>query len=120
MVGKGGPIGWAGSGEVGCSGGRGAWQHIQMSAGLRGELQTSTTRRAAASESDWDSLLLPAYFTSVLWVRELWVGIYSIREECVWGTGLTGGGELRRERERGEEFRQLVCVCQFKTEALQY
>lgn len=45
--------------------------------------------------------------------------------------GLGEGNSSERERERGseggggggrggEEFRQLVCVCQFKTEALQY
>lgn len=59
--------------------------------------------KAPASEGRSDSLVFPAYSTNVLCVRvsELWVGIYSIIEECVghwfdWGRGTPqreGGGE---------------------------
>lgn len=33
IVGRGGPIGWGGSREVGCIRGEDAWQHIQMRVG---------------------------------------------------------------------------------------
>lgn len=49
--------------------------------------------------------MFPAYFTCVGWVRvsELWVGIYSIIEECVghWSDWGRGTPQREGERERG-------------------